>query len=292
MSASIAAAGLLALSAASLPDARANHVPVGPDHQATEKDFDVSHFSEQSANVTNKFLPIQPGTTFTLTGTANRGGGGNSHQVIFTVTELTKMVNGVRTQVLWDRDIQEGVLAEEELAFWAQDDFGNAWLFGEYPEEHAGTTVTAPSTWLAGIQEATAGILMRVNPKVNTSQYEQGNGPAVGFLDLAKVFAENQSTAVPTGTYQGVLVVDEWDPNQQPADGHQYKYHAPGVGIIQVTARGEEQETLVATEHRQLTPEELAAANQRALELSPVALHDAPPGLGPDGAGAAALPGG
>ena len=187
---------------------------------------------------------------------------------IFTVTELTKVVNGVRTQVLWDRDIQEGVLAEEELAFWAQDDFGNAWLFGEYPEEHDGTTVSAPSTWLAGIQEATAGILMRVNPKVNTSQYEQGNAPAVGFLDLAKVFAENQSTAVPTGSYEGVLVVDEWDPNQQPADGHQYKYHAPGVGIIQVTARGgEEQETLVATEHRQLTPEELAAANQRALEL-------------------------
>ena len=264
----IAAAGLAVLSAATLPSARANHVPVGPDHQATEKDFDVSHFSENSVNVTNRFLPITPGTTFTLTGTANRGGGGNGHQVVFTATELTKVVNGVRTQVLWDRDIQEGILVEEELAFWAQDDFGNAWLFGEYPEEHEGNKVSAPSTWLAGVQEATAGILMRANPKLNTSTYQQGNAPAVEFLDLARVHAADQHTCVPAGCYDGVLVVDEWDPNQQPQDGHQFKFHAPGVGIVQVTARGgEEQETLVLTEHRMLTAEELTAANQRALEL-------------------------
>jgi hypothetical protein len=82
------------------------------------------------------------------------------------------------------------------------------------------------------------------------------------------VFAVNQSTCVPTGCYEGVLVVDEHDPNQQPQDGHQFKYHAPDVGIIQVAARGgEEPETLVATEHRVLTADELAAANARALEL-------------------------
>ena len=133
-----------------------------------------------------------PGTTFTLTGTANRGGGGNAHQVVFTVTELTKMVNGVRTVVLWDRDIQEGVLVEEELAFWAQDDSGNVWLMGEYPEEHEGNKVSAPSTWLAGNQGSAPGILMRADPKLNTSQYEQGDAPSVEFLDLAKVFAVDQ----------------------------------------------------------------------------------------------------
>lgn len=265
---SVAAAGLAAVAALSLPSAEANHVPVPPDHQATEKDFDPSHFSASSVNVTNKFLPIVPGTTFTLSGTANRGGGGNAHEVIFTATEVTKVVNGIRTQVLWDRDIQEGVLVEEELAFWAQDDLGNVWLFGEYPEEHAGPSVTAPSTWLAGVAESKAGVLMRVNPKVNTSNYEQGNAPSVEFLDLARVHAADQSTCGPTGCYEGVLVIDEWDPNQQPQDGHQFKFHAPGVGIVQVTARGgEEQETLLLTERRSLTSQELATANTRALEL-------------------------
>jgi hypothetical protein len=261
----LAAAGLVVLAAVSLPEAGAHHVPSGPDYQATETDFAVEHFSANSINVTNKFLPLPPGTTFTLTGTV----GNSAHEVVFTVTELTKVVNGVRTQVLWDRDFNEGALLEEELAFWAQDDFGNVWLFGEYPEEHAEDgTISAPSTWLAGIEEAKAGILMRANPKTNTSQYKQGEAPSVEFLDVASVFAENQSTCVPTGCYDGVLVVDEHDPNNQPEDGHQFKYHAPDVGIIQVAARGgEDPETLVATEHRKLTPEELDAANARALEL-------------------------
>jgi len=265
----VAGAGLAIIAALPLPQALANHVPLPPDHQFTEADFDVSHFSADSVNVDNQFLPVPPGATFTLTGTANRGGGGNAHQVVFTVTELTKVINGVRAQVLWDRDIQEGVLVEEELAFWAQDDFGNVWLMGEYPEEHADDgTVSAPVTWLAGVQQAAPGILMRSNPQLNTTQYEQGDAPSVEFLDLAKVFATNQHTCVPVGCFDGVLVIDEWDPNNQPEDGHQFKYHAPGVGIIQVSARGgDEQETLVATEHRTLTREELDAANLRALEL-------------------------
>src|SRR5919108_1284910 len=168
----VAALGLAVLSAVSLPNARALVDP--PGYQATEKDFSVERFSAASINITNNFLPVAPGSTFTLTGTANRGGGGNAHQVIFTVTEVTKMVNGVRTVVLWDRDIQEGVLVEEELAFWAQDDSGNVWLLGEYPEEHEGNKVSAPSTWLAGNQGSAAGILMRTDPQLNTSQYKQG----------------------------------------------------------------------------------------------------------------------
>jgi hypothetical protein len=260
----LATAGLVALAALSLPKAEAHHVPSGPDYQATEKDFAAEHFSANSINVTNKFLPVPPGTTFTLTGTV----GASAHEVVFTVTEVTKVINGVRTQVLWDRDFNEGELLEEELAFWAQDDFGNVWLMGEYPEEHEEGTVSAPSTWLAGNQNAKAGILMRANPKANTSQYTQGEAPAVEFFDVAKVFAVNQSVCVPTGCYDGVLVVEEQDPNQQPQDGRQYKYHAPDVGIVQVTARGgENPETLVATEHRPLTTEELAEANTRALEL-------------------------
>jgi hypothetical protein len=272
----VAAAGLAAIAALSLPQARAVVVDP-PGYQATEKDFSVDRFSAASTIINNQYLPIVPGATFTLTGTANRGGGGNAHQVIFIVTEVTKMVDGVRTVVLWDRDFQEGVLAEEELAFWAQDDSGNVWLMGEYPEEHEGNKVSAPATWLAGNQLSAPGILMRRDPQLNTGIYKQGEAPSVGFLDQAQVFALNQHDCVPVGCFDGVLVVDEWDPNNQPQDGHQFKYHAPGVGIIQVTARGgDEQETLVATEHRTLTPAELQAANTRALELDKRAYTMAP----------------
>jgi len=58
-----------------------------------------------------------------------------------------------------------------------------------------------------------------------------------------------------------VLVVDEWAPLAQPEDGHQFKYHAPGVGVVKVVGKGgTEQETLVLTKDRVLSDRERDAA--------------------------------
>ena len=233
----------------------------------TEKDFSVRRFSARSVNVDNRFLPLRPGRQFTLTGTTTAG----KHEVVFTVTNVTKWVDHVRTVVLWDRDFQDGVLAEEELAFMAQDDQGNVWSLGEYPEEVDAATGarSAPRTWLAGHQGAHAGVLMRANPQPNTSPYLQGEAPAVQFLDKAKVAQTNvNNVCVPTGCYSGVLVVDEWAPLAQPQDGHQFKYHAPGVGVVEVVGLGgTEQETLVLTRDRMLNPAEMQQATVRTLQL-------------------------
>src|SRR5688500_20322109 len=102
----LAAAGLVALAALSLPKAEAHLVPSGPDYQATEKDFAVEHFSANSINVTNRFLPIPPGTTFTLAETV----GASAHEVVFTITEVTKDINGDRTQDLYDRNFNKDEL--------------------------------------------------------------------------------------------------------------------------------------------------------------------------------------
>ncbi|MEV7907643.1 hypothetical protein [Streptomyces anulatus] len=51
--------------------------------------------------------------------------------------------------VAWDRDYSDGKLVETELAFFAQDDDGNVWHFGQYPEVHEnGRLVEAPA-WLS-----------------------------------------------------------------------------------------------------------------------------------------------
>ena len=233
----------------------------------TEKDFSVKRFSARSINVDNPFLPLRPGRQYTLTGTTTAG----KHEVVFTVTNVTKWVNHVRTVVLWDRDFHDGVLAEEELAFMAQDDQGNVWSLGEYPEEIDEVTGarSAPLTWLAGHQGAHAGVLMRADPQPNTSAYLQGEAPAVGFLDKARVAQTNvNNVCVPAGCYRGVLVVDEWAPLAQPEDGHQFKYHAPGVGVVKIVGKGgTEQETLVLTRDRMLNPAEMQQATVRTLAL-------------------------
>ena len=38
--------------------------------------------------------------------------------------------------VVWERDYTEGEEVEAELAFFAQDNYGNVWHMGEYPEEY------------------------------------------------------------------------------------------------------------------------------------------------------------
>jgi hypothetical protein len=109
---------------------------------------------------------------------------------------------------------------------------------------------------------------MRADPQANTSPYLQGEAPAVEFLDKAEVFQTNQKTCGPTGCYSGVLVVDEWDPTAQPQDGHQFKYHAPGVGVVQIVGKGgTEVETLVLTKRRTLNTNEMKAVTARTLEL-------------------------
>jgi hypothetical protein len=249
-----------------------------PNPQVTHKDFDRKNFSEGSTTIDNRFLPFVPGTQFVFDGTANRGAGQGSHRVIFTVTDVTKWVNGVRTLVIWDRDIQDGQLVEEELAFFAQDVSGNVWTMGEYPEEREnGKLVGAPSTWLPGVAGAQAGVAMRVRPRPNTSSYFQGIAPAIQFLDKARVSKVNQKTCVPVDCYTGVLVVDEWNPLAQPQDGHQFKFHAPGVGVVRIEARGGvEEETLVLTKLRHLGPDEMEQARQQTLLLDRRAYRIAP----------------
>jgi hypothetical protein len=147
----------------------------------TDKDFDHGNFSH-AARIDNRWFPLVPGTQYIYEGHANRGNGLTNHEVVFTVTDLTKMVDGVRTRVIWDRDINAGHLVEGELAFHAQDNDGNVWNFGEYPEEwDKGHFDGAPDSWLAGTDHARAGILMRAEPRLRTPSYLQGWAPKIDF---------------------------------------------------------------------------------------------------------------
>src|SRR5689334_11084919 len=73
--------------------------------------FNASNFPN-SPKIDNTWFPLTPGTQFVLDGRINVVGQSLNHQVILIVTDLTKMVHGVRTVVLWERDINSGVLVE------------------------------------------------------------------------------------------------------------------------------------------------------------------------------------
>ena len=236
---------------------------------AVHTDFDASNFSD-STKIDNRYLPLEAGMQFTYEGRSNRGQGRLPHRVVFTVTGLSKVIDGVESVVLWDRDYNHGKLLEGELAFWSQDDDGNVWLMGEYPEEYddEGNFEAAPDTWFSGIDRARAGIMMRGDPQPGTPEHKQGYAPTIGFGDVAFVAKTGQKACVPTGCYDDVLITDETNPDE-PGDGHQLKYYAPDIGNIEAAPGrgGKEREVLELTKFTRLSPGALEFANKEALRL-------------------------
>jgi hypothetical protein len=201
--------------------------------------------------IDNPMFPLVAGTQFVYQGRIVEGGVSKPHSVVFTVTDVSKMVDHVRTVVAWDRDFLEGRLQEQELAFFAQDDKGNVWNFGEYPEEYEnGKFAGAPSTWIRGTAGAYGGIHMLSQPRVGAS-YQEGLVPAIQFDDVSLVARTGQATCVQAGCYRQVLVVDETSPDD-PTSGHQIKYYSPRAGLVRVAARGGDSQeflTLAAVRH-------------------------------------------
>jgi hypothetical protein len=232
--------------------------------------FDPAEF-ENPTLIDNRFLPMTPGTRLVLEGRANRTGELLPHTVTFTVTDLIKVIDRVPTRVVWDVDENEGEVVEAELAFFAQDDAGNVWNLGEYPEEYEdGFFLGAPSTWIAGLADAEAGIHMLDFRDVGLT-YLQGYAPEIDFLDCAEVVAEDvrecDIPAAPGGCFENGVLTHERSP-LDPEGGIQTKYHAPEVGIAKVGALDDpEGETLVLRESVSLDQQSLAAAREEALKL-------------------------
>jgi hypothetical protein len=109
-----------------------NSARIQSEHLSTigAKDFGPTNF-DNSTTVDNKWFPLEPGAQSVFEGSAIDDGERISRRVVSTVTDLSKEINGLDTIVVWERDYSEGELVEAELAFFAQDDYGNVWHMGE-----------------------------------------------------------------------------------------------------------------------------------------------------------------
>jgi len=238
-----------------------------PESVAEFRDFDPNNF-DNSTEINNQWMPMQPGTNWAYEGTAvDEEGNSFDRRIEFTITDLTKEINGVRTVVAWIVDYNNGDVIEKEIAFYAQDNDGNVWYLGEHPEEFQdGKFIDAP-TWIAGIEDARAGIKMMAEPKLGMAEYYQGWGPAVEWSDYGRIDKMGQETCVPLGCYKDVMVIAESSLGEVGAA--QFKYYVVSVGEIRVNWGGTDatQEALGLVEHEQLSTEALAAINAEALAL-------------------------
>src|SRR5438093_2898212 len=77
--------------------------------------------------VDNPWFPLIPGTTFVYRGVKD----GKASQDVFTVTSVTKTIQGIRCTGVRDRLFLAGRLEERTTDWYAQDVHGNVWYFGE-----------------------------------------------------------------------------------------------------------------------------------------------------------------
>ena len=194
--------------------------------------------------IDNPFLPLIPGTIFIYEGKTEKGNERN--EVV--VTSDTKVIQGVTCVVVQDTVLVDGEVEEATLDWYAQDKDGNVWYFGEDSKEYQdGKVVSMEGSWEAGVDGAQPGIIMKASPVVGDKyRQEYYTGEAE---DWAEVLSLSESATVPTGSYQGVLLTNEWSALDQPPV-YEHKYYAQGVGFIQeIDVTGGYQVDLIEIRH-------------------------------------------
>jgi hypothetical protein len=221
----------------------------------------------------NRWLPLKPGTQWVRQGFVNVGTRRLPHQVVTTVTDVSKQVDGVRTVAVVDQDTNGGQIAEQSIDWVAEDKQGNVWYLGSYTESYeGGQFVTASDAWLAGVNGAKPGILMQADPQTGTPPYSEDTVPGIESV-TARVAKTGQSQCVPFKCYKDALVIQE---------GGEYKYFAPAAGQIktQPQASGGRQEIEQLVNLTQLRPSGLAEIRSLTVKLDKHARVEAPSAFG------------
>jgi hypothetical protein len=177
------------------------------------------------AVVDNPYFPLTPGTTFVYEGETPDG---LEHSEFF-VTHRTRMIMGVRCVEVLDRVWLDGKLAEYTLDWFAQDADGNVWYFGENTREvENGLIATIDGTFMAGVDGAKPGIIMKATPRVGDfyrQEFDLRNAE-----DFAEVTGRNATVTVPAGTFKNCLKTRETTPLEP--DLREDKFYASGVGNV------------------------------------------------------------
>jgi len=211
--------------------------------------FDPANFTTPLV-IDNPYWPLVAGTTFVY-----RTASDEDCQVNYVaVTQNTKSIAGVTTREVHDQvkedlacDGTPGALLEDTLDWYAQDDAGNIWYFGESTSE-AGSGCSPPvagtcnteGSWEAGGDVASigspaqAGVVILADPEPGNfyqQEFYEGEAEDQGkVLRLnAKVSLTLDSPSVPD-KYAGCMKTKETSPLEKGVVEH--KYYCPGAGLV------------------------------------------------------------
>jgi hypothetical protein len=176
--------------------------------------------------VANPYFPIEPGTVFHYRGFEE---GKKLHERM-TVTDRTKVIQGITTTVVSDILFANGRLAEKTSDWYANDNDGNVWYFGEATATYGadGHVISTDGSWEAGVDGAVAGTIMPAGPHPTDAYRQEFYGGQAE--DQAWIVQRGVRVRVPYGRLDKVVRSFEWT-RLEPRVISQ-KLYAPGLGIV------------------------------------------------------------
>jgi hypothetical protein len=205
----VAGVGVLLLGASPRPDAWTTDFPI-------EK-------QDLASTGRNPYFILEPGYYLVLKG--------GDVELTITVLNETKMVDGVETRVVEERETKRGKLMEISRNYFAISKRTNdVFYFGEDVDIYKdGKVVSHSGAWLSGVKGAKFGLMIPGQPSLN-ARYYQEVAPGVA-MDRVEVVSVSDTVTTPMGKFTNCLKLKETTPLEPGVTD--YKYYAPGVGMVQ-----------------------------------------------------------
>ncbi len=242
--------------------------------EGTKIAFDPANFVDPRLD-TNPFHPLKPGLQWVRGGTTEVGSRVVPHEVITTMTDVIRIIDGVPTIAMLDESTDSRDVSQVGMDYLALDKDGNVWILGGYTEEYQGGAFTnAESAWLGAGPRQAIGILHPARVTRTTPRWFIGaaNNETASVGLPVEVGIER---CVPFGCFRKVRVVQEGNVG---APDNENKYYAPGVGVIDNVPLDASlhQDRFDLRNFIELTPAGLAEASQTLLDLEAHARTTAP----------------
>jgi hypothetical protein len=176
----------------------------------------------------NRFWVLEPGFTTVFAGNED----GAHKRLTITVTPKTRVIDGIRTRIVLERQTSNGHLEEIAENYFAIDRRTlDVYYFGEDVNIYNhGVAVSHESAWRSGVDGAKFGLIMPGGDVPLGTQIQQERAPGVAE-DQAEVIRTGVRAHVPAGTFRGAFQTRETSVLEP--DTEEFKLYAPGVGLVQ-----------------------------------------------------------
>jgi len=189
------------------------------------KSFEVETDAFASTGA-NDFFILKPDYQLILQGKED------SEDIVLTITVLnkTKVVDGVETRIVEERETQNGNLVEVSRNYFTFDkENKNIYYFGEGVDIYKNGKITVhEGSWESGNNGAKFGLMVPGKPETGEKYYQE-IAPEVA-MDRAEIISTIATIETTAGNFTNCLKTEETTPLEPGVN--EYKFYVPGIGLV------------------------------------------------------------